>query len=142
MAERSGDVGFAGEAQGADREVAAGGEGAGAVACEGLGAVLVEGDIADVVDPVLDAPVPADETVEFRWACLVGGEAGEVERGLGGDELVVEVGAFAVDPDDLFGVGEQVWWRRRGGGGLVIDAAVTPARRCVLRGKRTLRGGP
>lgn len=70
------------------------------------------------------------------------GEAGEVVGGLGGDELVVEGAAFAVDPDDLLGVGEQADRRGRGGGCSVIDAAVAAAGGCVFRGKRTLRGGP
>lgn len=107
-----------------------------------MGAVFVVGDVADVVDAVLDAPVASDELVEFGGSGLVGGEAGEVVGGLGGGGLVVEGGAFAVDPDDLFGVGEQALGCRGGGGGSVIDAAVAAARCCVFRGKMTLRGGP
>ena len=68
--------------------------------------VFVEGDVSDVVDAVFDAPVAADEVVEVWGAGLVRGEAGDVERGLGGDEDVVEGAAFPVDPDDLCGVGE------------------------------------
>lgn len=78
MAEGSGDVGFSGEAECADGEVAAGGEGAGAVAGPGLGAVFVVGDVADVVDAVLDAPVAADETVECFCVGLV--RAGRLVR--------------------------------------------------------------
>jgi len=130
------------EAQCADREVAAGREGAGPVAGEGLGAVFVVGDVADVVDAVLDAPVASDERVELFWACLVSGEAGEVVGGLGRDRFVVERCPFAVDPHDLVGVREQAARRRRGRCCAVIDAAVTAAGRFVLRGKRTLLGGP
>jgi len=114
VAECFGDVGVAGEAEDADSEVAAGREGAGAVAGERLGAVFVVGDVADVVDAVLDAPVTADELVEFRGASQLCGEAGEVVGGLGRADLVVEVAAFAVDPDDLLRVGEQAGWCGRG----------------------------
>jgi len=130
------------EAQHADGEVAAGGECSWAVALVRLGPVLVVGDVADVVDAVLDSPVAADETVELPGGSEAGGEAGEVVRGLGGDELVVEGGAFAGDAHDLCGVGEQAGRRRRGGGPAVIETAVAPVGGLVLRGKRTLRGGP
>jgi hypothetical protein len=142
VAEGFGDVGVACEAECADGEVAAGGEGAGAVAGEGLGSVFVPGDVADVVDAVLDAPVAADEVVHLGWAGLVGGEAGEVVGGFGGDRLVVEGAAFAVDPNDLGGVGEQAFGCWCGGGSTPVDAAVATVGRFVLRGKRTLRGGP
>jgi hypothetical protein len=132
----------AGEAEGADGEVAAGGEGAGAVAGEGLGSVFVVGDVSDVVDPVLDAPVAAGEVVELWGAGLVRWDAGEVERGLGGDGDVVEGAAFPVDPDDLGGVGEQALGCGCGGRGPVIEAAVASVGGGVFRGKRTLRGGP
>jgi hypothetical protein len=93
------------------------------------------------VDAVLDAPVAADEAVEFCGVCLLGGEAGEVVGGLGREEAVVEVAAFAVDPDDLLGVGEQAGRCGRGSGRSVIDAAVATVRRGVVRGKKTVRGG-
>lgn len=142
MAEGSGDVGVACEAECADGEVAAGGEGAWSIAGPGLGSVFVVGDVTDVVDAVLDAPVAADEPVEFRGAGLVGREAGEVVGGLGGDELVVERAALAVHAHDLLGVGEQPGRCGSGGGRAVIDAAVAAAGGRVLRGKKTLRGGP
>jgi hypothetical protein len=132
----------AGEAEGADGEVPAGGERAGSVACAGLGAVLVVGDVADVVDAVLDGPVAADEPVELCGVGLVGGEAGEEVGRLGRDQPVMQVAAFAVDADDLRGVVEQTVGCGRGRRGAVVDATVASAGGFVFRGKRTLRGGP
>jgi hypothetical protein len=86
--------------------------------------------------------VAADETVELSGGRQAGREAGEVVRGLGGDELVVEGGAFAGDAHDLRGVGEQAGRGRRGGGPAVVETAVAPVGGLVLRGKKTLRGGP
>jgi hypothetical protein len=130
------------EAECADGEVAAGGEGAGSVAGPGLGSVFVVGDVSDIVDPVFDAPVAAGEVVEVGGACVVGGDAGEVVGGFGGDGDVVEGAAFSVDPDDLSGVGEQALGCGGGGRGPVIEAAVASVGGGVFRGKRTLRGGP
>ena len=79
--------------------------------------------------------------VELFGASQVGWEAGEVVGGLGGDEAIIEVTAFTVDPDDLFGVGEQVGRRGGRGCGAVIDAAMSTAGGRVLRGKKTLLGG-
>src|SRR5215210_8475718 len=63
-AECSGDVGGTGGAQQADGEVAASGEGVSDGTSAHLGAILVEGDIADVMEAVLDAPVTAGQRQE------------------------------------------------------------------------------
>lgn len=104
--------------------------------------VLVVGDVADVVGTVLDSPVVAYESVEIRGSGQVGGEVGEVERGLGGEEFVVEGGAFAGDADDLSCVGEQAVGCGRGRGGAVVESSVAAAGGGVFRGKRTLWGEP
>jgi hypothetical protein len=104
--------------------------------------VLVVGDVADVVSTVLDSPVVPYESVEIRGAGQVGREVSEVERGLGGEEFVVEGRAFAGDPDDLSCVKEQAFGCGRGRGGTVVESPVTAAGGGVFRGKRTLRGEP
>lgn len=60
-AERGGDVGVACQPQGADGEVAEADHDAWRGAGAHSGGVLTVGDVANVVEPVLDAPVVADE---------------------------------------------------------------------------------
>ena len=57
LAECCGDVGFPGQAQGADGEVSEAGHDAGSVVSACLGGVFAVGDVADVVELVLDAPM-------------------------------------------------------------------------------------
>jgi hypothetical protein len=59
---------------------------------------------------------------------LVCGETGEVVGGLGGQNLVVEIAAFTVDPHDLVGVWEEALRRFGDRGGASVDAAVPTAR--------------
>jgi hypothetical protein len=71
MAVGGGDVGGAGDVEGADSGVPQDAHdlwfGAGA----DLGAVFVLGDVANPVDLVLDVPVAADPLGELRWSGLV-----------------------------------------------------------------------
>lgn len=72
-----GDVGGAGFAEQADRHVAPGGHDGWAVAGPDLGQVFAVGDVADPVQSVLDAPVPAQGVSEFGRAGLLGGQIGD-----------------------------------------------------------------
>jgi hypothetical protein len=83
VAAGGGDVGCAGESVQADGEIAQsahyGGTGAGA----DLGMILGEDDVADPVQAVLDAPVPADRLGEVIGADLVPGQVDDRVDGLG-----------------------------------------------------------
>jgi hypothetical protein len=72
------------------------------------------GDVADVVESVLDFPLSAYEGGCLWCGRLLGCEVGDVPRGFGGDDLVVEGAPFPVGANDLFGVGN-----RPGGAGAV-----------------------
>lgn len=61
----------------ADGEVAQGGHDPGQVSGADLGSVFIEGDIADVVDPVFDVPVAADDGGEQSGGGLAEAEAGD-----------------------------------------------------------------
>jgi len=77
------DVGPAGEAEEADRDVSHGGHDLGGGAGSDLGSVFVEGGVADVVFAVLYSPVSAVEGEDVGGVCLAGGEAGDAIDGLG-----------------------------------------------------------
>ena len=89
-AESGGDVEGTGVSEQGDDEVAASGEGVGDSATAHLGAVFVDGDIADVVETVLDAPVTAAQREERLGVGVLGCEAGDVvlDIDLGGDDLL------------------------------------------------------
>ena len=92
----------------ADGEVAAGGEGLGDGAAAHLGAVFVEGDVAHVMELVLDPPVPAGQGQERLGVGLLGGQAGDVVANvdLGGDDLLAtDEQAMALDAADLAELG-------------------------------------
>ena len=83
MSQGGGDVGGAGEAVQADRQVAQGGHDLWAGAGADLGEVFGEGDVADRVQGVLDLPVPADPDGELGGANLVRAQVGGRVDGLG-----------------------------------------------------------
>ena len=64
-------------AEQADREVPEGGHDGGAVSGPDLGVVFPECDVADPVQPVLDAPVSTECVGEFLSAGLVEGQVGD-----------------------------------------------------------------
>jgi hypothetical protein len=99
------------------------------------------GDVADVVESVLDFPLSAYEGGCLWCGRLLGCEVGDVPRGFGGDDLVVEGAPFPVGANDLFGVGKQAGRGWGGGGPAAVDAAVPPIAGFVLRGKKTLGPG-
>src|SRR5215212_6932468 len=102
--ESSSDVGGTGGAQQADGEVTAGGEGVGDGAGAHLGAILLEGDVADVVEAVLDAPVSSSQSQERLGVGLLGRQAGDVvaDLRLGGDDLAApDLEAMPLDGPDL-----------------------------------------
>ena len=76
-----------------------------------LGPVFVEGDVAHVVDPVLDGPVPADDLGELGWFDLVEVEVGEGVDGLGLD-LAAARSTSSSHADGLPGVRERQPSRR------------------------------
>src|SRR5438445_3546138 len=79
-AEAGGDGGEAGAAEQGDGEVAAGREGLGSRPRADGGAILVEGDVADVVEAVLDLPVAALEAQEGGGIGTLGRQARDEER--------------------------------------------------------------
>src|SRR5665647_2911924 len=101
-----GDRGGSGDAVQADSDVPEGGHDLRGRPSAGLGPIFVEGDVAHVVDPVLDGPVPADDLGELGWCDLV-----EVEVGEGVDGLGLDLAAARSTPsshsDGLPGVRER-----------------------------------
>ena len=98
------DVALAGEAVAADGEVAQGGHDRGSVGSAGLGQVLFEGDVADAVQLVLDAPVPADRLSEQVGTGCAPGQAGDRVDGLAGFGRRVQRATTAPDRDGEAGV--------------------------------------
>ncbi|HSL09596.1 MAG TPA: hypothetical protein VK887_16700 [Pseudonocardiaceae bacterium] len=76
------DVGPAGEAEEADRDVSHGGHDLRGGAGADLGSVFVEGDVADMVLTVFDGPMSAVEGEDVGGVGLAGGEAGDAVHGL------------------------------------------------------------
>lgn len=72
-----GDVGGAAAVQQADGEVAQGRHDSRAVSGSDLGQVLAVGDVADPVQSVLDAPVPAQGVGELDGGGLLGSQVGD-----------------------------------------------------------------
>jgi len=95
------------EATEADDQVAEGGEILGSVPGAGGRAILAEGDIADVVDGILDAPVTPAEGLDLSGIHLGGGAAGEEDFGLFGNAKGFEMMSGAVDHGSLDGVGKS-----------------------------------
>ena len=76
------DVGPAGEAEEADRDIAHGGHDLGGGAGPDLGSVFVEGGVADMVFAVLYSPMSAVEGDDVSGVGLPGGEAGDAVHSL------------------------------------------------------------
>ena len=109
-----GDVGGAGPAVRADDEVAQGGHDRGAVAGADLGEVLGEGDVADLVQPVLDAPVRADGVGELARAGRLAGQISDRIDRFGAPRPGGSSLAIAGDLDGQRGAGEADSGRDRG----------------------------
>ncbi len=114
------------------------------------GCVLSECHVADVVDGVLDRPVPAQVGAQFVGASLIGGEAGDAPGHLLGGALAVEAAGVADDPEHLRGVWEvdsAAVGDRCGAGDSLFGAAVSAAAGGVFgepvgsSGQRGLAGG-
>jgi len=115
-AESRSDVGSARTSEETDGEVAAGGEGLGDGASPHLGAVLLEGDVAHMVETVLDAPVPPSQREECLGVSVLGAQAGDVvaEVDIGGDDLLAtDDEAVALDAADLAEMGPRCPMRAR-----------------------------
>ena len=84
IAPGGGVVAVAGAVEDADGEVAEGGEQLPGPACAEPGGVFAEGDVAAVVQAVLDGPVVAVAFEEEGGAGLGGGERGDGQDGLAG----------------------------------------------------------
>jgi len=141
-AERGGDADDPGGAQQADGEVTAGGEGLGDSADPHLGTVLVEGDVAHVVEAVLDALVAAGQGEECLGVGSLGRQAGDVvaDVGLAGDDLAAsDLEPMALDGRELAEVrpGRPV---RAGAAdvGVLLGVREGPS----TRGAHAGRGGP
>jgi hypothetical protein len=107
VAERSGDGARLGLVERADDEVAQAGHDVGAVAGADLAGVFAEGDVADVVQAVLDAPVAADEVGQSGGAGLGVGQAGDGMHHNGPPLPCAQVTDLAGELDDLGGVGTE-----------------------------------
>ncbi len=129
-AEARGDVGAAGAPQERHREIAAGRQGLGRGTGADGGAVLVEGDVADVMEPILDLPMAALVAEQGGGIGAVGGEAGDEVGDLDGGRATrgaaPDRGAVALDAAELADVrpGGAV-----GAGGADPSSAVRSGRR-------------
>jgi hypothetical protein len=134
------DIGPAGEAEEADRDVSHGGHDLWGGAGPDLGSVFVEGDVADMVGAVLYSPVAAVEGQHVGGVGLAGGEAGDAVHGLVAcaQWVAVQVEHLAGDRPGLVNAGE-VQVRDVCGAddrpGLVT--AVAAVKRDVVRGEKT-----
>jgi hypothetical protein len=96
----SSNLGRAGAVDEGNDQIAQGSEHLGRVACTQPRTIVAEGDVADVVQAVLNAPVPADEREQSLGAGVGGGERGDEIAGLlaaralgrGGGDHASEVG--------------------------------------------------
>jgi hypothetical protein len=91
-----------------------------------VGCVLGEGDVADIVQAVVDGSVSAQRGGDLFRIGAFGGAAGQAEYCDGGGGVVVQVGNVAFDEEVLRGVGKSD--RVRGGqdlDGASFGAAVT-----------------
>src|SRR5436305_169483 len=102
-----GDVGASGQAQGADRQVAEGGQCSGCGAGAQLGGVFAEGDVADPMQTIFHDPVTSFVVVELCRAGQVGGQAGDSVHDLLSGPDAVEVAGVAAEPEGLYRTGEQ-----------------------------------
>ena len=101
------------------------------------GGVLGEGHIPDVVQAVLDRPVPADEVGEPGRAGLGDGEAGDRvddHRPPPPDVAVAQVAGLAGDLEDLGGVREPEMVHGDDLEGTQLDAAVAAVAGAVQHG--------
>ena len=131
MAERGSEVDWPGAAERADDQVAQAGHDLWAGPGPDLGGVLGEGHIADVVQAVLDRPVPTDEVGEPGGAGLGEGEAGDRVHGHRPPPPTAQVADPAGDLDDLGGVGEPEPADRDGlEGAQLVTALASP----ILKG--------
>ncbi|MCL4509027.1 MAG: hypothetical protein M1296_05835 [Chloroflexi bacterium] len=76
-AQGGGDIATVTAAEQGDSEIAAGGEDLGRGAGADVAAILVKGDVADVMDLLLDAPMAPREGEQVRGVRAVAGEAGD-----------------------------------------------------------------
>ena len=107
-AEGRSDVGGSGSSEQADDEITAGSEGLRDRAAAHLRAILIEGDVADVMQAILDPPVTTGQREECPSIGLVRSEAGDVEANvdLGRDDLpATDDEAVALDATDLTEMG-------------------------------------
>ncbi len=73
----------------------------GDVLCVGPAAILVEGEIADIVEPVLDLPVGPDMIGDLPGAGLSGGQRGQAVDGFGADLAGLDLFTIAFDAEGL-----------------------------------------
>ena len=95
------------EAAEADHQVAQGGEILGSVSSAGGRAILAEGDVADIVDGILDGPVTTAEGLDLSGIHFGGGAAGEKDFGFLGNAKGLEMVSGATDHGGLDGVGKS-----------------------------------
>src|SRR4029450_13170308 len=124
VAQGGGEVDRPGAAQRANGEVAQGRHDVGAGAGADLGAVLGEAGVADVVQAVLDRPVPAEVVGEPGGAGLGEGEAGDRIDGHGPPPPSPKLAGLAGDLEDLGGVREPEVVDGDGLEGAQLDPAV------------------
>lgn len=125
-----------------DCEVAQGGHGLGGGAVSDAAAIFVIGEVAAVVEAVLDSPVGAQGGCEGELAESLTGAAGDGEDGFGLNGAVVQLAA-AVDSGKLgdMGEGQLVGADGAGLGGAGFDATVSFFTTGALRGEKPALGG-
>lgn len=91
-----------------EHEVACGGHDLGGGAGPDGGPIFVEGDIADVVQAILDAPMAADQGEQARGISALWRQAGDVvgdlDAGIAGRDATADRDAVALNTTDLVDV--------------------------------------
>jgi hypothetical protein len=110
-AEGSGDIRVALPTEEREHEVAGGGHDLGCGAGADRRAILVEGDVADVVQPVLDAPMAPDQGEQASGIGALGRQAGDVvgrlDAGRAGRDAALDRDAVPFEATDLADVGPR-----------------------------------
>ena len=89
-----------------DGGIGHGGEIAGQVADMSAAAVFVPGEVADVMESILDFPVTTDQSHQALGVGLCGGQRGQAVSHLAAGGAGLDVGALALDAEGLAAMGQ------------------------------------
>ena len=89
-----------------DGGIGHGGEVAGQVADMSAAAVFVPGEVADVMESILDFPVSSDQSHQALGVGLCGGQRGQAVSDFGAGGAGLQTGALALDAEGLTAIGQ------------------------------------